>query len=656
MEIDTDVKVRDIRMSASVEFDAEPSQVEAAASEGGKSSTGLKSFRMLAYTGGAMNVGFAHPVVVDLAGMKVSAKPRPILLQHDPMLIVGHTENVEVKALHDRTELRVSGVISGAGPAAQDVIASSANGFPWQASIGANVSNVEFVDKGETAQANGRNFKGPVYIARASQLGEVSFVALGADDNTSASVAASAAGNEDSIMADMKAEATTAAPIAPAVDGAAVTAQIRAEAAAETARIASIRKVCAGRHGDIESKAIADGWDASRAELEVLRAERPVMGAPAIHASETAVTGEVIEAAVAMAGKLPGLEDAYGEKALEAASKRFKGGLGLQRLLLEAAWANGYSGLDIRGNSSIRDAIQAAFSNRDFSGILSNASNKFLQQGFTAVESVWRQISAIRPVSDFKTSNSYRLSGDQKFLKVAPDGEIKNATGAGVEYANKADTYGRMFSITRQDIINDDLGALTTIPQQIGRGAATGLNEIFWTAFLDNASFFTSGRGNYISGATTNLQYSSMVTAEQKFIDQTDPDGNPLGIMPKFLLVPSALKSTAYQLCNSLEVRDTTASKIAPTANPYVGLITPVTSAYLGNSRFTGYSATAWYLLADPADLATMEVLFLNGVEAPTVEEAEADFNVLGIQMRAYLDFGVAKHEYRAGVMSKGAA
>jgi len=54
--------------------------------------------------------------------------------------------------------------------------------------------------------------------------------------------------------------------------------------------------------------------------------------------------------------------------------------------------------------------------------------------------------------------------------------------------------------------------------------------------------------------------------------------------------------------------------------------------------------------------VAVIEVVFLNGRQAPTVESADADFNVLGIQMRGYHDFGVEKQEYRGGVKSKGAA
>ena len=49
-------------------------------------------------------------------------------------------------------------------------------------------------------------------------------------------------------------------------------------------------------------------------------------------------------------------------------------------------------------------------------------------------------------------------------------------------------------------------------------------------------------------------------------------------------------------------------------------------------------------------------VSFLNGMQTPTVESAEADFNTLGIQFRGYHDFGCDFAEYLCGVKSKGAS
>jgi hypothetical protein len=99
----------------------------------------------------------------------------------------------------------------------------------------------------------------------------------------------------------------------------------------------------------------------------------------------------------------------------------------------------------------------------------------------------------VRNVSDFKTVTSYRLIGKDQYELVAPGGEIKHGTLGNETYSNRADTYGLMLSIDRRDIINDDLGAITTVPQKLGRGSGLKINDVFWTTFLNNAAFFTAG-------------------------------------------------------------------------------------------------------------------------------------------------------------------
>jgi hypothetical protein len=161
-----------------------PLELLAAKDVGGKV---VRPFLMTAYTGAAMRVpGFHRPVVVDLAGLRLPGKRIPILRDHDTERIVGHTDDAELS----QQRLHVSGMISGVGRHAQEVTELSDNGFPWQASVGADVEKMEYVDAKGKAKVNGRNFEGPVLVARASFLKEISFVALGADPATSAKVSA----------------------------------------------------------------------------------------------------------------------------------------------------------------------------------------------------------------------------------------------------------------------------------------------------------------------------------------------------------------------------------------------------------------------------------------------------------------------------------
>jgi hypothetical protein len=75
----------------------------------------------------------------------------------------------------------------------------------------------------------------------------------------------------------------------------------------------------------------------------------------------------------------------------------------------------------------------------------------------------------------------------------------------------------------------------------------------------------------------------------------------------------------------------------------------------LSNSGYTGYSTTAWFLVADPAQADVMEVAFLDGNEQPVTESFE-DFDRLALKYRAWLACGVKALDWRGIVKSKGAS
>jgi hypothetical protein len=160
-----------------------------------------------------------------------------------------------------------------------------------------------------------------------------------------------------------------------------------------------------------------------------------------------------------------------------------------------------------------------------------------------------------------------------------------------------------------------------------------------------------------VEGADSALTVDGLTDAEVTFGKQTKPNGKPLGMPARKLLVPTALKVPAEMLMKSVQLNETTtANKAKPTTNPHVGKFDVVSSVYLSNASFTGASSKAWYLLADPNRLPAIEVAFLNGVDRPTVEKTDADFNTLGIQFRGYIDFGVREQDYRGALRMKGEA
>ena len=630
----------------------------------------LRKFSMVAYTGGAMRLGgWPYPVIVDLAGMRVTRKARPILKDHDRGSIVGHTDDITV----NDTRLEVAGVISGVGSTAQEVIATSENGFPWQASLGASADKVVFIPEGKTAKANGREFLGPVYIARKSTLGEVSFVALGADDDTEARIAAGQVGDDEDPDGDDADDGTTdpdeseldpvnaslelsAKPKRQVTSG--VVSKMRIEAAAESKRIAGVRKVCAGRHTEIEARAIEEGWSVTKTELAVLRIERPK--APDQQASQTMYRREVLEAACCLSVGLDEtrLLNVFGERTLNAAEPIRH--IGLRELVAECARLEGHDIPRVFGDGTA--TIRAGFSTMSLPGILENVMNKTLLAAYENTPIAAFDLCSIGTVSDFKEIARYRLLGTGGFEKVAPDGELKHGKLSDQKYSNKADTYGQILALTRHDIINDDLNAFMDIPRQMGRSGAESIDDLFFTLLLKNSGFFSSANANLLQGPDTRFGPDSLTVAKTTFRKQKAGPGNrakdqkPINIRPEYLVVPVELETEAELLMGSAQLMidaQGSPTKI-PVDNPHRNKYRIISTPHLSDSYYQGASSSAWYLFANPNVLPAFEIVFLNGRRTPIIERVEMPPNTLGMGFRSYIDFGINSQDHRAAVKVAG--
>jgi phage major head subunit gpT-like protein len=704
--------------------------IEAAPAADG-AAAGPPKLDMVIYTGGPIrprnNLTLKYPIVVDLSGLELPTDQRPILKDHNPALHVGHIDPGNF--VNNGHTLAATGVVSGKGPAAREVAGASKDGFRWRVSFGLGFAAPDFVPAGSTVKVNGQLVAGPVYVARSSYVREVSVLTLGADDNTSARIAATAAEGTlmtfeqwlkakgftlDALSDQQKStlEAAFTAETAAAADkdadkdkktdkdkqldatddddaGEDPVKAARAAALAENKRIASIGKVAtkfrgrvpAERLAELEAAAIDDGGDVRDFELSLHREAMP-QATNARHGGRgPAVTGAVLEAALCMSLGLPDVEKQFKPDVLDAAHK--KKTIGLQETLMLAACANGYNGSPgervtagnlrevlgfafPRGQRTAGD-LDAAFSNISLPGILSNVANKELLTGYMEEDQTWREVAQVKTVNDFKQVTSYRMLDDMEYEELAPDGRIAHGKLGEESYTRQAKTYAKMFGLSRTNIINDDLGAFDDLRRRLGAGAGKKFNNIFWAKFLANSSFFTTGRVNYITGATTNLLVDGVglqlgITAFRKLrspaADGEKRLGNTVGGRPDRLLVPPELEFAAERLYQSTQVNTggaATAESVGNT-NIHAGKYRPIVCDWLSDADFTGYSTTAWYLLRNPAMLAAAVVSFLNGQQAPTVESTDADFDQLGILFRGYHDFGVDLAEYLCGIKSKGAA
>jgi len=586
-----------------------------------------------AYTGGVLKTErYPEGIIIDLTGLTRNPQTITATLDHDDGRLVGHVVDVHI----DARQVSLAGVVSAAGAAADEFLESNKRGFPWRASVEARpLERPEYIPAGEAVVVNGQSFRGPVLVARRAELFGISFVPRGADENTSVSIAA----KEKTQMTTQ-----TQTELQAAVDATIQAADISPEASTLLRAQALAGEIT---FNEFERSVIQCAK--AKADLDALRASRP-MGPQIISGPRTAGKHAVQAALFKHMGLEAVGEKALGPEAMEAgAALRCTSMMDVIKASLTAA------GRDIPASRD--DMIRAAFSTADLAGMLGNTANKLLLDSYQAVPSVARMIARPLSANNFKSHTGYRLTGDNAFKLLPPSGEIKHGTLGEQSYSYKVDTYARMFGVTRNDIINDDLGALQAVPMALGRGAAVALEAAFWTLVLANTgTFFGTGNGNYISGVGSALDITALGSAVTKMRQQTDEDGVPVLVVPKYLVVPPELESTADALYTSTNIVATGTTDLqTPAGNPHANKYMPLVVPHLSNSTYSGYSTTAWYLFGDPSDVAAFGVAYLNGVESPTVESQDAPFDTLGMQFRGYLDFGVCQIDHRGGVQSAGA-
>lgn len=291
-------------------------------------------------------------------------------------------------------------------------------------------------------------------------------------------------------------------------------------------------------------------------------------------------------------------------------------------------------------------------STSDFPLILADSANKSLRAGYELSDSQWRLIAARRTASDFKTMYELTLDQSSRLEQVPESGEFTR--GALVEgresWALK--TYGKIIAITRQAVINDDLGAFTRVPFMLGQEVAMLEADTVWGIVTANgnlsdgvALFEESTHKNYISSAAA-ISVTSLGAARKLMMLQTSPGGKPMGLVPRFLVVPAAIGTIAEQYC-SPNFQAAQSSNI----NPFAGRLTPIIEA-----RLDAADVNDWYLFADPngPNGTVLIYAYLEGQEGPYTETRQG-FDVDGTEVKIRHDFGAAAVDYRGATKQAGA-
>jgi hypothetical protein len=224
-------------------------------------------------------------------------------------------------------------------------------------------------------------------------------------------------------------------------------------------------------------------------------------------------------------------------------------------------------------------------------------------------------------VNDFRNQELVVMGGYDVLPTVLEGGAYQpGTTPSDAENTYAPTKKGMIETITFETFKNDDIKVLPRIPEKMARAAALTLHRfVFLTMLAGNpdvvdvdgtVALFHSSRANTTAVALGHAGYQSL---KQKMRDQVNPgvSTDPLGLTPKYLIVPNELEDIAFQLTAS----DRAIPSTTPGATDVPNIIKRDGVEPIVVDHFT--DANDWYLTADPADTDTMEVGFLDGREEP---------------------------------------
>ena len=320
--------------------------------------------------------------------------------------------------------------------------------------------------------------------------------------------------------------------------------------------------------------------------------------------------------------------------------------------LMELARASaGRSGL---GEGDKREVVASAFthSTSDFPLLLEDVARRSLKQGYEEAAETFQLWTRPGTLTDFREAKRISVGSFGDLDKVDEGAEYKYGTMGEHGQRVVLATYGKLFSITRQAIINDDLNAFTTTPRAFGRSAIRTVGNMVYATLtgapiMDETGkqLFHAEHSNLLAAAGINTDSVEAMQAAMAL--QTTKDGEATNIAMKYLLVPVSLRGTANV------VRASEYSVGAAAKNNTIPNVVRDTFEVIADARLDRVSKTAWYGAADQNLFDTIEVNYLDGNQTPYLEQKQG-WNVDGTEFKVRLDAGVSPLDFRCMAKNPG--
>lgn len=282
----------------------------------------------------------------------------------------------------------------------------------------------------------------------------------------------------------------------------------------------------------------------------------------------------------------------------------------------------------------------------DFGHILANVAQKAMLKGWEAAEETFQEWTSVGETSDFK---SFKRAGSGEFsdlLQIDEDGEYEYGTMSDYGTLAALLTFGRLFLISRQALINDDLGAFTKLPAKMGGAARRKLGDLAYNILFANAqlgdgvALFHASHNNELTNAPPSVAaIAAMRTAMRT---QRDPDNHV-----------SALNIDLAKIITGVNQEDTFAvlrdAQYDPAAtvlnmpNSQRGRFDVVSDPRVDSSANPYY----WYGAGNPDRFDTVEMTYLNGVQTPFLDQKDT-WTVDGASFKVRIDAVASALDYRA--------
>lgn len=453
-------------------------------------------------------------------------------------------------------------------------------------------------------------------------------------------------------------------PPAPVPTAEQLRAAAEAAATAERQRFADIRAACdAVGQGALAADMFGRGLtiDQARAELLAKLAEQsranPTWPQITIGRDAGDTLRQAVESAIILRANPQGLPANNPGREM-ARSWRGMSLMEMGRTFLEEA--HGMRNLRIMGRMELATALlgldtlgsRAAGmqSTSDFAALLANVASKRLRAAYAAAPQIWKQLARQSNNPDFKAKSVAQLSSAPAFKKVKEGGEFEYGAFTDGAESYALSTYGRIVAITRQALINDDLGAFDRIPAMLGRSAAELEATTFWSvitvnaAMADGKALFHADHGNLAGSghaiAETGMTAAKKAMRTQRSLADKAADREYLNIVPRWLVTSPDKEIEALKFLTAVLASET------DNVNVFAGSVTPLVEPRL--------SGNAWYLFADPATIDTIEYAYLEGEEGLFTEQ-RVGFEVDGIEIKGRVDFAAKAIDWR-GMYKDGGA